>query len=158
MRHNVERLAPPPMPLPNLLFLLRAPIHPSCRIADVAKERIALVAHNLELRVRGVYANTVRGDGGRGGSVLNGRLRALEELEDYTRQLTGDEMKGVERKHTSWRTSDRLFPSVSFASFILSRTPTSCPSTYSSAVTMPSLMALQICFLMRPVASGRRVL
>ena len=63
-----------------------------------------------------------------------------------------------ETRLTSLSISVWLTPFVSWALSMRSRTVTSCPSMYSKPVTNASLMAYCICRLMRPVASGQRVM
>ena len=61
-------------------------------------------------------------------------------------------------KHTSFKTSVLVCPSVCFTVSILSLTATNWPSMYSRPVINASLTAFSICFLIRPVAKGLIVL
>ena len=72
-----ESLAPPLLALFRLLVLLSAPVDPARRVANIAKERVTLVGHDLEMGVPRVNGGRTRADG-RGGRL---GLGAGEDLQ-----------------------------------------------------------------------------
>ncbi len=105
-------------------------VDPAIRMPCVGVDDGALlVCHNLELRA------FVRGFQGRRFILL-----ALEQLQNkrVSEEANGE---GNEGEHTSLSACVRVASSLTLASFMRSRTPTSWPSMYSTPVRMESAIA-----------------
>lgn len=140
------------VPLATLLRCIRAillAINPSRGVALVRKKHRVTFRHNLELAMAGRF--------GRFSFACSLLFLTMEKL--ISCKVRKNRVNRVNRAlRTSCKTFVRLPSSLAFASFIRSRTPTSCPSTYSSPVFRASPSAFWICFFTSPVASGRSVL